>query len=139
MNEPHVTISLDGNGRVYRPGETLSGEYRLGGFRAEEVKAVEVSVLWYTVGKGDEDLAVHDFWRSSPDESDCHPLHRPHRFSTRLPNSPWSYNGVIVKIRWCVRVRVFQTHGKDVVGDLVFRLGDLSAARPVAAGIRNEG
>ena len=27
MSPPAVTIRLDGNGRVYRPGEELSGEY----------------------------------------------------------------------------------------------------------------
>ena len=63
MNSPRIRIRLDGNGRVYRPGETLSGEYSLDGIPAEDVRAIEISVLWYTEGKGDEDLAVHDFRR----------------------------------------------------------------------------
>jgi hypothetical protein len=45
MSLPTVRIRFDGNGRVYRPGETLSGEYRLESIRREEIKAVEVSVL----------------------------------------------------------------------------------------------
>ena len=66
-------IRLDGNGRVYRPGETLSGEYRIESLDASQVKAIEVSVLWYTEGKGDEDMAVHEFWRRDADDG------RPHR------------------------------------------------------------
>ena len=133
MNGPLVRIRFDGNGRVYRPGETLSGEYRIESVAPEEIKAVEVSVLWYTEGKGDEDLAVHGFWRVSADNGDTLELPRPGRFSTVLPRSPLSYRGVLVRIRWCVRVRVFLTRGREVMGELAFRLGDVPAARlPVA-------
>jgi len=133
MNEPHVTIRFDGNGRVYRPGEILSGEYRINAVDPREVKAVEVSVLWRTEGKGDEDLAVHDFRRLSRDAGEEIDLLRPGRFKTKLPNSPLSYHGVIVKIRWCVRVRVFLARGKEVVGEASFRLGDLPAAKAVSS------
>ena len=129
MNGPLVRIRFDGNGRVYRPGETLSGEYRIESVAPEEIKAVEVSVLWYTEGKGDEDLAVHVFWRVSADNGDTLDLPRPGRFSTVLPRSPLSYRGVLVRIRWCVRVRVFLTRGREVMGELAFRLGDVPAAR----------
>ena len=62
-------------------------------------------MLWYTEGKGDEDLAVHEFRRLSADNGYRADPHRVGRFSTTLPNSPLSYEGVIVKVRWCVRVR----------------------------------
>jgi len=140
MNGPLVRIRFDGNGGVYRPGDTLSGEYRVESVPANEIKAVEVSVLWYTEGKGDEDLAVHDFWRRSADGGEGLDLRRPGRFSTILPRSPLSYRGVLVKIRWCVRVRVFLTRGREVMGELAFRLGDVPAARaPVAAALRANG
>jgi hypothetical protein len=144
MNGPLVRIRLDGNGRAYRPGETLSGEYRVESVPADEIKAVEVSVLWYTEGKGDEDLAVHDFWRRSVEGGDSPDLRRPARFSTVLPKSPLSYRGVLVKIRWCVRVRVFLTRGREVMGELAFRLGEVPAVRapnladPPAANGRRE-
>ena len=129
-SEPIIIIRLDGNGRVYWPGETLSGEYRIGAIDADQVKAVEISVLWYTEGKGDEDMAVHVFWRREVD--DRHPIEpgRPERFSTALPNSPLSYEGQIIKLHWCVRVRVFPHRGKEVVGDKAFRLGDVPIVRP---------
>ena len=63
MNEPEVLIRLDDNGRAYLPGDCLSGEYRIEGIDEDNLEAVEVSVLWHTEGKGDEDLAVHEFWR----------------------------------------------------------------------------
>ncbi len=129
MSEPRVTIRLDGNGRVYLPGEALSGEYLLEGIDAEQIKAIEVSVLWITEGKGDEDLAVHHFRRLAPDDPDWTDPARPGRFCTRLPNSPLSYHGLIVKIAWCVRVRVFLGRGKEVVGQRPFRLGAVPPAR----------
>lgn len=129
MNEPRVTIRVDGNGRVYHPGETLAGEYRLDSIGRDEIKAIEVSVLWHTHGKGDEDLAVHDFRRLSIEDGDWLVPRYPRRFSTVLPNSPLSYQGVIVKLRWCVRVRVFLSRGREVVGELPFQLGQVAAAR----------
>ena len=45
------------------PGESLAGEYWIESLGAEQVKAIEVSVLWHSEGKGDEDMAVHEFWR----------------------------------------------------------------------------
>jgi hypothetical protein len=129
MNEPAVIIRFDGNGRTYRPGETLSGQYRFDGVPADQLKAVEVSVLWYTEGKGDEDLAVHEFWRFSPEEGDAAGPGRAGHFSTTLPNSPLSYEGQIVKLRWCLRVRAFLQHNKEVRGQKQFRLGDVPPAR----------
>lgn len=127
MTEPSVTIRFDGNGRAYQPGETLSGEYRLDSVRREDVKAVEVSVLWHTDGKGDEDLAVHDFRRLSAEDGDWIDARSPGRFRTVLPKSPLSYQGAIVKLRWCVRVRVFLARDREVVGERPFQLGDVPA------------
>jgi hypothetical protein len=127
--EPTIIIRLDGNGRVYRPGETLAGDYWIESLAAGQLKAVEVSVLWHTEGKGDEDMAVHEFWRRDADDGREIDPNRPERFSTTLPNSPLSYEGQIVKIRWCVRVRAFLPRGKEAVGQKVFQLGDVPAVR----------
>jgi len=126
MNEPRVVIRLDAD-REYRPGDTLSGEYALESMPLDRIKAVEVSFLWYTEGKGDEDMAVHEFRRSSAEDGDWLVPNRPQRFSVSLPSSPLSYDGLIVKIRWCVRVRAFLGRGKEVLGEMPFQLGSIPA------------
>jgi hypothetical protein len=123
--EPTIIIRLDGDGHIHRPGETLSGEYWIESIEACQVKAIEVSVLWHTEGKGDEDMAVSEFWRRDAEVGRLLDTARPERFSTSLPNSPLSYDGQIVKVHWCVRVRVFLHRGKEVVGEKVFQLGDV--------------
>jgi hypothetical protein len=50
-------------------------------------------------------------------------------FSFTLPPSPQSYDGVIVKVRWCVRVRAFLTGGQEVVSETPIALGQTSSAR----------
>ena len=128
MSEPAVTIRFDRNGQVYLPGETLRGEYLLEHFAAGELRAVEVSVLWYSEGKGDEDLQVHEFWRSSLENCRPQDLGRPEPFSTTLPESPLSYDGALMRLHWCVRVRAFLQRGKEIVAQKVFRLGNVPAA-----------
>ena len=132
--EPTIVIRLDGDSRIHQPGDALSGEYWSESLDAGQVKAIEVSVLWRTEGKGDEDMAVHAFWRR--DAADDRPLdpRRPEKFSTTLPNSPLSYDGQIIKVRWCVRVRIFPCHGKEVVGDKRFQLGNVPPVGTHAGG-----
>ncbi len=127
--EPTVVIRLDGDGTVFQPGETLSGEYWIASPPPGSLAAVEVSVLWHTEGKGDEDMAVHEFRRRESD--DLHPLDpvKPEPFSTTLPLSPLSYEGQIVKIRWCVRVRAFPSRGKELLGEKSFQLGSVAPVR----------
>jgi hypothetical protein len=126
--EPLISICLDGLRKQFQPGDELGCEYQIDAIEAHDILAVEASVLWYTEGKGDEDLGVHYFERRIPtdaDEGDLRPLRK---FRTRLPNSPLSYRGVILSVHWCVRVRVFMRRGKDVYYDYPFLLGLVPAA-----------
>jgi len=125
MIPPAVRITFDGDHRMFHPGDTLAGEYRVEGMQPDEAKAIELSVLWYTEGKGEEDLAVHFFERREPAGGNYVDLAQPCRFSTRLPNSPLSYAGRILKICWCVRVRVFVARGKEIFAEEHFRLGEV--------------
>lgn len=131
MKPAQLEIHFDGNRDSYRPGEILSGEYRFDTSESPDVVALEVSVLWHTEGKGDEDISVHLFNRFDVSSVGTHTAYHSGRFSTQLPNSPLSYEGVIVKIRWCVRIRVFDGRGKDVVAERPFRLGLVAPARAV--------
>ena len=104
--EPGVRMGFDREERVYAPSEPMSVRYAVEGAATVPLVAVERSVLWYTEGKGEEDIGVHFFdrltTRSVPEQRlDVG------SFKVLLPSSPLSYEGIIVKIRWCVRIRIF--------------------------------
>lgn len=124
-DEPTIVIHVEGGGHNRRPGETLCGEYWIESLDSSLVKSIEVSVLWHTEGKGDEDMAVHEFWQRGAEDGRPFDLWRPERFSTTLPNSPLSYEGQIVKVRWCVRVRVIPHRGREMVAEKSFHLGSV--------------
>ncbi|MFM8954070.1 MAG: hypothetical protein ACKOOF_13580 [Planctomycetaceae bacterium] len=124
---PRIEVQFDRADRHYEAGEDLRVRYEVGGLEGDALRAVEHSVLWYTEGKGEEDLCVHFFERATkPDVTGS--------FAMTLPRSPLSYEGVIVKIRWCVRVRIFFHGGRDFVSEHVFDVGRVPPARmPQAA------
>ena len=125
-----VAIWLEGCGaRLYEPGDTLSGFYSLSDVRHSAVDSVEISILWRTEGKGNEDVGVHAFWKLSVQDGDWIDPLRPCRFSAKLPKSPLSYEGNLIKIRWYARVRAFLATGEQLVDETPFRLGDLPDMR----------
>lgn len=127
---PRVVIALDGRGsRLYYPGETLAGSYWFEHVGGDDLQAVECSILWYTEGKGSEDMGVHAFWRLAVDAGDWIDPRRPGRFSSVLPKCPLSYSGVLIKIFWAVRVRLFLADGRQAVENLPFRLGNIPDVR----------
>jgi hypothetical protein len=127
MSDPNVCVQLDDDHRVYQPGDVLSGSFRLAGVGGRAVEAVEVSVLWYTEGKGDEDMAVHHLETLPSQEGGIDP-EPVRRFSVQLPRSPLSYDGLIVKVHWCVRVRASIAGWRDRVAEVSFQLGGVAPA-----------
>lgn len=128
-----IVVRLDGRGaRLYFPGETISGSYFLNEAREATIDAVEISILWQTEGKGNEDVGTHAFWRLSSQEGDWIDPLQPGRFSAVLPPSPLSYEGNLIKIRWRVRVRAFLANGKQLVDEAPFRLGNLPDMRTLS-------
>ncbi len=130
---PRVVLQFDRYDRRYLPGQALAVQYEVAGVGDDTIRAVEHSVLWYTEGKGEEDLAIHYFDRVT-DRTRLQPAVRVSGFATHLPASPLSYEGIIVKIRWCVRVRIFFQTTKDFVSEHVFELGVVPPARMPAPG-----
>jgi hypothetical protein len=129
---PLVSIIIDHRQTPHLPGSALSGEFQVDAVEADEISAVELSVLWYTEGKGDEDLGVHHFERFTGEDPPSASLIELRRFSVTLPRSPLSYEGVLIKLRWCVRVRVFLKSGRNYFAERPFRLGDVPAAQLIA-------
>lgn len=127
MTDPLISIQLLGSARNYQPHETLACEFQLDAVDPTDIVAVEASVLWYTEGKGDEDLSVHYFDRRTPSDVVDGDLRSLRRIECRLPASPLSYSGLLFKIRWCVRVRVFLRSGRDFYADEVFQFGSVPA------------
>jgi hypothetical protein len=125
MTRAAIRLMLDSPTAHYQPCERLSGRYMLDSTQALSVRAAELSVLWYTAGKGEEDMAVHHFERLVDEADRPLDLRVPRRFATVLPASPLSYDGRIVKICWCVRLRLYLTQGQENVAEIPFRLGNV--------------
>ncbi|MCA9262451.1 MAG: hypothetical protein KDA60_01335 [Planctomycetales bacterium] len=121
--EPLLSIQLFGHLPAYRPGDMLTCDYQIDAVEEGEVQAVEASVLWFTDGKGDQDMGVHFFERRQASDLSEGDLRELYRFQVQLPNSPLSYDGELVQIQWCVRLRVFLRHGREACLEHPFRLG----------------
>jgi hypothetical protein len=128
MTTTVARLTLDAPTAHYRPGERLTGRYMVDGTQPWRARAAELSVLWYTAGKGEEDMAVHHFERLVDEPARPLDLRVPHRFATVLPASPLSYDGQIVKVCWCVRLRLFLPHGQESLAETAFRLGSVPPA-----------
>jgi hypothetical protein len=132
MTQPRLSLALSDHARTYLPGELLAGQFSVHGAPDDDLRAIEISVLWHTEGKGEEDMAVHFFERIEPHEEAPLVPHQPRKFSTVLPNSPLSYTGHIVRICWCVRARVFFWQGRDLSLDVPFQLGMVPTPGPLS-------
>jgi hypothetical protein len=132
MTPPRIKIVLDNPSRAFHPREVLWGQFSVEGVAPHDLRSVELSVLWHTEGKGEEDMSIHFFEQFNPQSGQAFDGPQPHRFSTVLPNSPLTYSGFIVKISWCVRVRAFLSRGKELSLEVPFRLGDVPHPQPVA-------
>jgi len=108
------------------PGESLEFEYAVQCVAPELVDSLEVSVMWYTEGKGGEDIGVHLFQRIGREDLTELALDQPRRLSCDLPASPLSFEGRLLKIRWCVRLRLFLRDGRELSADKPFYLGHLT-------------
>ena len=123
--EPALGFRLLTLQRALEPGELLDFEVCLQRVSPELVDQLEISVLWFTAGKGSVDSGVH-FFRSLPQPELLEDFAKPRRFSTILPNSPLSYDGKLFQVRWCVRLRLYLKDGRKVFAEKPFYLGHLT-------------
>ena len=131
--EPLLSLCIVGPRRTFSAGEELVCEYQIDAVDPLEIQAVEMSVLWYTEGKGEDDLGVHFFERRLPADAEDGDLRPMRRLRTRLPNSPLSYRGAIVRVQWCARLRLFLRRGREYVIEQPFTLGAVPPVLPALA------
>jgi hypothetical protein len=130
MNSTPIHLRITNLRPRFSPGEVLECEYSIAQ-GDEPIQSVETSVIWITEGKGEEDLGVHFFDRRRKSQARDGDLQALYRFRTVLPHSPLSYEGQLIKIRWCIRVRIFLGRGREQRFDTPFRLGH---ARMISTG-----
>lgn len=111
--EPLLSIQIYNDPAIYRPGDEMRFDFQVDAIDAEQISAVEASVLWLTEGKGDEDFGVHFFERRVPSDQEDGDLRPLHTCTVILPPTPLSYEGEILQVRWFVRLRVFIRGGKE--------------------------
>ena len=135
---PRISVTFNHENIQYSGGDQLQAHYIVEGVESQGISAVERSVVWYTEGKGEEDLGVIFFERiqlerrkdgTQTSSVSLSTDHLTGALATDLPQSPLSYEGIIVKIRWCVRVRVFFRSGRDFVSEHIFFLGSVPVVR----------
>lgn len=133
VDSPRVYAQFCRVDRQYEPGAEIAVRYEIEVSADDPPHAVEHSVLWYTEGKGEEDMGIHAFERIV-DRHRLPPAAFTDTLTIRLPASPLSYEGVIVKIRWCIRVRIFFNGGRDFISEHEFVMGCIPPARLPSGG-----
>jgi hypothetical protein len=88
--------------RQFRPGEELVGA---AGWQLETApEAVEVRLLWFSRGKGTEDVGRVETVRfEQPKAAEARP------FQLRLPAGPYSFSGKLISLTWALELVVLPT------------------------------
>lgn len=94
---PNLSIQLESDKTAFRPGDTVAGtvSWQL----EDQPKEVELRLLWYTQGKGDEDAGlVETMPFAQPSQAD----RRTFRFT--LPEAPYSFSGSLISLTWALEL-----------------------------------
>ena len=90
-----LTIRVDAGRDAFGPGEAIRGVLEWA--RDEAADAVELRLLWYTEGRGDQDVGVARTLRiESPGAAGST------AFDWEAPSGPWSCSGRLLSIRWAL-------------------------------------
>lgn len=82
--------------QAVEPGSELEGQIEWVAER-KSIESVSISLLWYTEGKGTEDVEIVE-----QKEVDRPSMQGHHEFSFRLPQFPWSFSGTLISLVWAV-------------------------------------
>jgi len=135
LSRPPVRAIISSLKAVYQAGESLDCSYRIDCEAGQTIQSVETSVLWETDGKGDADIGVHFFEKrrmTTENQGQATEFH----LATLLPASPLSYDGWLVKLNWCIRIRIFLSSGYQQTYNFPFKLhsalGEARLVKPLA-------
>lgn len=95
MNQLQITVDHDRT--VFMPGAIVTGKaiWEL----EQSPEKMEIKLLWYTRGKGTQDLGVVDL-HTFPNPI----AKQQHDFQLRLPDSPYSFSGKLISIVWAIEL-----------------------------------
>jgi hypothetical protein len=94
-----LTIATVDDRTKFRPGDTVEvlAQWQL----EEPPQAIELRLLWYTVGKGSTDTSVVEAVRfEAPRMIDAR------RWSVQIPNGPYSFSGKLISLIWALEMAV---------------------------------
>ena len=117
-----MNVTLCRENGVYPSGGVLSAKWKVSRVSLDELQGVEISVLWHTQGKGDEDLNVHHFQRLTEAQVRRIGLADEQVVQCQLPPTPLSYHGRLISVCWCLRLRLFLSGGREIVADRAFHV-----------------
>ena len=92
-----LKLEIQGSERAFAPGATIKGA--LGWQSERPVERAELRLLWYTQGKGSQDVEVVErlsFDDPKPEEA------RP--FTIRAPLEPYSFSGKLISLIWALEL-----------------------------------
>lgn len=97
-----LQIVIEGGRTVFRPGESVRGrcEWVLDGSRSPS-DALELHLLWFTRGKGDEDIEIVQSQRFASSGRSGHA-----EFDFALPETPYSFSGKLISLTWALELVV---------------------------------
>jgi hypothetical protein len=100
-------LSIDLERASFEPGARLAGSVTWSA--GEPIRGIGLTLLWYTAGKGDEDVVVVS--KTSLDASGAAGRQS---FELALPDFPWSFSGELVSLVWAVEAAVDGTLDRAV-------------------------
>jgi len=89
----------------FAPGDQIEGSVEIFPNNTINCQAVEISVLWYTEGKGRRNEGIVETQRFDVRQIDPQQGFN-EQFRVTLPSTPWSYAGHFINIIWAVHVKI---------------------------------
>ncbi|RMF43447.1 MAG: hypothetical protein D6753_05160 [Planctomycetota bacterium] len=96
-----ISIQLENDQQAFQPGDTIAGTASWQDL-SKPPERVEVRLIWFTRGKGDLDVGIHETRTlAHPAESGREP------FRFVAPDEPYSFSGKLISLVWAIEAIAF--------------------------------